>query len=377
MIVNLEEVSEIVNDKKSSDFLDDNSYVTTENMLTNREGVKFPAKNLPKNLEKVNSYKKGDILISNIRPYFKKIWLADRDGTSSGDVLIFRSISNLLLQEYLYLVLQTDVFFNYMTATSTGTKMPRGNKEAIKRFKFHLPNIEQQKSVLKKILLLERKVQLNNQINANLVELCQHLLKTDLKLGSYSLKKISDLDITVSDHVSNGSFKALKENVSYFDKPNYALFLRNIDLKKKTNSNQLKYIDKPSYDYLKKSHLFGGEVVISNVADVGTIHRVPKVDTPMVLGNNQIFISSGRSYLTDYLYVYFKSLQGQSLIKSITSGSAQQKFNKTDFRNLEIPLIDEHRIKKYITPLLMYQDVLNRESTLLNNIKTTLLKTLI
>lgn len=169
MIVNLEEVSEIVNDKKSSDFLDDNSYVTTENMLTNREGVKFPAKNLPKNLEKVNSYKKGDILISNIRPYFKKIWLADRDGTSSGDVLIFRSISNLLLQEYLYLVLQTDVFFNYMTATSTGTKMPRGNKEAIKRFKFHLPDIEQQKSVLKKILLLERKVQLNNRINANLV----------------------------------------------------------------------------------------------------------------------------------------------------------------------------------------------------------------
>ena len=215
------------------------------------------------------------------------------------------------------------------------------------------------------------------KLNANLAELCQHFLKTDLKLGSYFLKKISDLDITVSDHVSNGSFKALKENVSYFDKPNYALFLRNIDLKKKTNSNQLKYIDKPSYDYLKKSHLFGGEVVISNVADVGTVHRVPKLDTPMVLGNNQIFISSGQSYLTDYLYVYFKSLQGQSLIKSITSGSAQQKFNKTDFRNLEIPLIDEHRIKKYITPLLMYQDVLNRESTLLNNIKTTLLKTLI
>ncbi|MFY0930664.1 restriction endonuclease subunit S, partial [Lactobacillus paragasseri] len=102
---------------------------------------------------------------------------------------------------------------------------------------------------------------------------------------------IKDLEITVSDHVANGSFKALKDNVTYFDYPNYALFIRNVDFKNNLSGNK-RYINKESYNYLKKSHLFGGEVVISNVADVGSVHRVPFIKKPMVVGNNQIFIKS-------------------------------------------------------------------------------------
>ncbi|WP_205838117.1 restriction endonuclease subunit S [Lactobacillus crispatus] len=209
-------------------------------------------------------------------------------------------------------------------------------------------------------------------INDNLSKLQQLNLSQLINRKLYKIVKIGDLEIIVSDHVANGSFKSLKDNVSYFDNPNYALFIRNIDFKKDLDGNK-KYIDKKSYNYLKKSHLFGGEVVISNVADVGSVHRVPFIKKPMVVGNNQIFIKSKHFSMTDYLYVYFQSFWGQSSISSITSGSAQQKFNKTDFRSLEIPIPSEKWIQSNISPYVTLQDKIFNENQSLKQIKATLL----
>lgn len=161
----------LITEKVDRQLANKNYYVTTENILPNREGIKFPAQSFTTS-KKVNIYQYNDILISNIRPYFKKIWLANHNGTRSGDVLDFRSKNeSKLLQEYLYVVLQSDKFFNYVTATSKGTKMPRGDKQAIMDYKFDLPSVEKQKEKSHYILILEKKIQLNNQINANLLKL--------------------------------------------------------------------------------------------------------------------------------------------------------------------------------------------------------------
>lgn len=212
-------------------------------------------------------------------------------------------------------------------------------------------------------------------INDNLVQLMLQIFEKDLKNNKdiFSINKINDLDLTISDHVANGSFKSLKKNVHYFDQKNYSLFLRNIDLKKQLE-NKLKYIDKTSYEFLSKSHLFGGEVAISNVADVGTVHRIPKIQQRMVLGNNQIFIKSNSQYLTDYLYVYFTSKYGQHNIESITSGSAQQKFNKTDFRSLRIPIPQKNWTKKNVSPFLLLRDNLLSETYKLKELKNNFLR---
>ena len=74
---------------------------------------------------KVTIYRSSDVLISNIRPYFKKIWFADCDGTCSGDVLVFRA-KNPLLAPYLYSILHADSFFEFVMKGAKGTKMPRG-----------------------------------------------------------------------------------------------------------------------------------------------------------------------------------------------------------------------------------------------------------
>ncbi|HAB7747203.1 restriction endonuclease subunit S [Lactococcus petauri] len=184
--------------------------------------------------------------------------------------------------------------------------------------------------------------------------------------------RIGDLELTVSDHVANGSFKSLKENVELVEKPDYALFLRNVDLKNKLNGDR-RYVTESSYKFLKKSRLYGHEVIISNVADVGSVHRVPKMNIPMVAGNNVVFLQADNGSLTDYLYVYFNSRLGQHNIESITSGSAQQKFNKTDFRNLEIPILNDEIIHNQITPLLRYMDNINGEISRLIELRDSLL----
>ena len=157
-------------EKKSSSLVNVNNYVSTENILPNRGGIRFPAKSLPR-ISKISSYQKNDILISNIRPYFKKIWFSDRDGVRSNDVLAFRTKnSNILLQKYLYLVLQSDKFFDYVTLTSKGTKMPRGDKNAILNFTFEIPSISIQKKLINYFFVIESKIKLNNLINDNLME---------------------------------------------------------------------------------------------------------------------------------------------------------------------------------------------------------------
>lgn len=143
------------------------SYVSTENLQPNKNGIKFPATSIP-TTRKINSYNSGDILVSNIRPYFKKIWMATNSGTHSSDVLNFKTTSSKLTQEYLYTILESDRFFNYVSLTAKGTKMPRGDKNAILDFQFNLPKLDEQKKFSNTILALENKISTLHKINDNL-----------------------------------------------------------------------------------------------------------------------------------------------------------------------------------------------------------------
>ncbi|WP_270849969.1 restriction endonuclease subunit S [Lactobacillus delbrueckii] len=182
MLVKLKDVTYLVNDRRERRSDDVNHFVSTENLLSDRRGVSFPASTSPKS-KYVHAYTKGDILISNIRPYFKKIWKATFDGTRSADVLCFRSSAKELSQDYLYVLLESESFFNYVTKTAKGTKMPRGDKSAILEFEFNLPSLKIQKEISHQIISIEKKIRLNEQINDNLLELINSI---------YSARQSSD-----------------------------------------------------------------------------------------------------------------------------------------------------------------------------------------
>lgn len=130
----LSECSNFISERTSNITID--NYISTENMIENRGGVKI-ASTLP-DVKSTSAYKPNDILLSNIRPYFCKIWFADKKGSCSNDVLVVRAKKEID-PKFLYYVLSDQNFFNWDSITSKGTKMPRGTPNAI--MKYSVPDI--------------------------------------------------------------------------------------------------------------------------------------------------------------------------------------------------------------------------------------------
>ena len=350
MKTELKNICDFVKDKIYISEITADNYISTENMLTNKCGI-TASSSLPKS-EKVTAYRKDDVLVSNIRPYFKKIWFAVCDGGCSNDVLVFRA-KNGISPEFLYYTLADDRFFDYAMKTSKGTKMPRGDKKAIMEYIVSVPDYEIQKKTGYLLRLLDRKIELNNKINQNLEEQAQAIFKSwfvyfepfsGVMPDNWRIGKVSDINITVIDYVANGSFASLKANVTLYKEKNYAYFIRNTDLKSGTFNI---FVDKHSYDFLAKSALHGGEIIISNVGDVGSVFLCPKLDLPMTLGNNIIMLKLDNQIFQYYLYIWFKWGQGQDYIQEIKGGSAQPKFNKTDFKNTPMQIPSEKVLEKF------------------------------
>jgi type I restriction enzyme S subunit len=143
-------------------------------MLPNKEGITYSS-GLPKT-KQTQAYQGGDVLVSNIRPYFKKIWLADREGGCSNDILVFRAKKGVS-SSFLYYVLSDNNFFNYATATAKGTKMPRGDKAAIMRYNVPKLPIDMQSSIGKTLSSLDLKIIENKKINHHLEQMAQAIFR--------------------------------------------------------------------------------------------------------------------------------------------------------------------------------------------------------
>ena len=156
-------------EKISTSKLNLTSYVTTDSLIANKKG-KCDSVNLPPNSEKCTMFKKGDILVANIRPYLKKIWFADIDGGCSADVLVFKAKEGYL-PSFIYYALLRDDFFIHAMKGSTGTKMPRGNKDHLLEFIIPDFDYKQQDKISKALSLLDSKIVLNNKMNSELEEM--------------------------------------------------------------------------------------------------------------------------------------------------------------------------------------------------------------
>ena len=167
MKYNLADICEYAKGKVDVAILDDETYISTENMIPNKGGI-TSASSLP-TIAQTQAFLAGDVLVSNIRPYFKKIWFAEFDGGCSNDVLVFRAKDGVS-KRFLYYVLADDTFFDYSMATSKGTKMPRGDKAAIMKYEVPDFTYEEQEKIAGILEVLDRKIQINTEINENLTE---------------------------------------------------------------------------------------------------------------------------------------------------------------------------------------------------------------
>lgn len=163
----LEEICSFRRGKTDVANLTTETYISTENMLPNKSGI-VNATSLPI-VDLTQAYENGDVLVSNIRPYFKKIWKAKINGGCSNDVLVFTAKENTD-SDFLYYVLADDAFFAYAMATSKGTKMPRGDRKSIMQYEVPCYDIETQQKIASILKSIDEKIELNNAINNNLEE---------------------------------------------------------------------------------------------------------------------------------------------------------------------------------------------------------------
>ena len=161
----LHDLCNFVEGKTAVSDLNETNYISTENMLQNKGGI-TKAAILP-SVSKTQIYRSGDVLVSNIRPYFKKIWLASYDGGCSNDVLVMRP-KNGVDNSFLYYLLADDRFFDYATSTSKGTKMPRGDRSAIMKYRCWAPEFSVQRVIGAFLKSLDDKITLNLKLNRNL-----------------------------------------------------------------------------------------------------------------------------------------------------------------------------------------------------------------
>ena len=165
--VHLEDVAEFQKKRISSDLLNNNNYISTENILQNFEGIQYSS-SIPANTN-VIEYQKGDILLSNIRPYLKKVWFSDRKGGCSADVFVLRG--DKCDQHFLYYVIASDRFINYVMSGVRGVKMPRGDKSQMEKYAFSIPTNTEQRKIAKFLSMLDERIKLQNKIIEDLKKL--------------------------------------------------------------------------------------------------------------------------------------------------------------------------------------------------------------
>lgn len=147
----------------SADKLNKENYVGVENLLQNKLG-KTSSNYVPTEGSFIE-YLPNDILIGNIRPYLRKIWLADKTGGTNGDVLVIHLTDKNILPRYLYHILANEHFFEYNVKYSKGAKMPRGDKAAILQYEFDVPPLEEQHRI---VSILDKFETLTNSITEGL-----------------------------------------------------------------------------------------------------------------------------------------------------------------------------------------------------------------
>lgn len=365
----------------SYDFLNEENYISTENMLPNVGGI-TTSSNLPSSGNAIH-YLRGDILISNIRPYFKKIWYADKEGGCSADVLCIRANEGTDSQ-YLYYLLSQQDFFDYVMAGAKGCKMPRGDKQHIMNWEMNVPDITTQQKIANILSSLDDKIEVNRRINEQLEELAGALFKSwfvdfepfkegefvDSELGmipkGWKVGTLSDIG-----EVVGGATPSKSKSEYYTD--NGISWITPKDL----SINKDKFISKGEIDITELGYskcsakmMPRGSVLFSSRAPIGYI----------AIAKNELCTNQGFKSVvpqlagTAFIYYYLKN--NVSNIESMASGSTFKEASGALMKSLNVIVPESNILQDFeekVCSIFDKQESLEEEITHLTTLRDTLL----
>ena len=327
----LEDVINFSTTRVNSSELNKDNYVSTENMLQDYQGI-VKAKSVPEDVNVV-SFSCGDILISNIRPYLKKVWKATFNGGCSSDVFVLKANDNIE-SDYLHYVIANDKFINFVMSGTKGVKMPRGDKKQMETYSLSLPQIQEQHKIARLLSLLDERITTQNKIIDKLQSLIKGL--NDTLYAQHSdevMTSFAELGTSYSglSGKSAQDFGSGKPFITYLN-----VYSNNI-----INKNDFQYVA-----------IKDGEK--QNIVEYGDVLFTLSSETPNEVGIGSVFLGKEKVYLNSfcfgihitnkevafspYLSYYVSSTAFRKFIYPYAQGSTRFNLCKADFEKASIKL---------------------------------------
>ncbi|MBA3869981.1 MAG: restriction endonuclease subunit S [Anaerolineae bacterium] len=261
---------------------------------------------------------------------------------------------------YLYHYLQSPLFELQVKSFLTGSAQPQLPIGIMQLLEIPLPSLEEQRKIAAILSTWDEAIGLVEQLIAVLGRrkqaLMQLLLTGEVRFagfdGEWAEVELQTQLSAMTDYVANGSFEALRLNVTVTEVPDHALYVRLTDLRKGINHSNQKYVNQSSYEFLSKSALYGHEILIANIGEnVGEVILMPIPNMPATIAPNMIIMRANSVTDPRFLYYYLSSPIGQRNISVTISGSGQPKLNKTELRRiqtLKIPFAEQRKVADII-----------------------------
>lgn len=369
-------------DKINADNLTPSNYISTDNMLQNRGGITV-SEYVP-TVGRSSKFNSEDILVSNIRPYFKKIWFADCEGGCSNDVIVFKPDRKKVHPKFLYYQLSKDEFFDFMMAGANGTKMPRGNKASIPSFEFLLPSLSIQSKIasilsayddliennLKRIKLLEELAKRTYEEWFVKFRVNGKQLPIDKQTGvpsGWERKKISE-----SCEVSGGGTPSRKKD-EYWENGKFTWYSPT-DLSKSKSLFQIDSSEKITSEGLKRSSaklLQPNSFMMTSRATIGLFGLT---DKPFC--TNQGFINVTPFEIHHKEYLLYNFITRIEEFKGYATGATFPELSKSKFKALDIIWPEDNLLREFhkLSEVIHLQlSVLSKQNFLLRESRDILL----
>ncbi|WP_154550000.1 restriction endonuclease subunit S [Helicobacter pylori] len=364
----LQDYAILINDTIQSNEI--NHYITTDNMCQNLGGIDtFKNINIPQG--KVRSFQKDDILLSNIRLYFRKVYRAKQKGGCSSDVLVFRA--KHIDSTTLFAILSSQIFTDYACSGSQGSKMPRGNKTHMMDFKIPTINF-----IIAKIFnSIQNKIENNHKINEllhKILELLyeQYFVRFDFldennkpyQTSGGKMKFSKELNRLIPNDFEVKTLGELITWISgsqppkschiYEHKEGYIRFIQNRDY---SSNDYITYIpisknNKICYQY---------DIMIDKYGEAGAVRFGLQGAYNVALSKISVLNQSMQEYIRSYL----NSKPIKKYLSNACMASTRSSLNENHIHSLMLPIPPINLLQKYekIAKNIITAIIKNNQST--------------
>ena len=362
-----------VQEKISLTQVSEDNYISTENMLPNIWWVVISS-GLP-NINSITKFQKWDILFSNIRTYFRKLWYATFTGGVSNDVLVFRGNYSKIYSKFLFYRLSDNSFFDYTIKTSKWTKMPRWDKEAIWNFPIHLPPLPEQQAIAAVLSSFDDKIELLRAENQTLEQVGQELFKE--RFGKWKVGDELPEGWRVGKLGEKNFAEIIGSWIERFDREKIYLATADVINSSISNSNtKITYQDRPSRANMQPTEksIWFAKMQDSRKLLMFDDYSQDEIENYIL---STWFAGIKTSELSHYYLWCFVLSDDFDMIKNnMANGAVQIAVNNSNLEKIEILIPNEEFLRKFnefVKPLFKKIYLNNKQITSLSATRDQLL----